>query len=110
MSNRRSEATLVSSTRDLTLKLETVAKGGRLRCAMIRTGIWPSPGWSCRRGIRTAGQLHRNLDGQGSAGEQRCGGPARAAAGIPTARPDSATTMPFTLEAMGELTSANGLL
>jgi len=35
---------------------------------------------SCRRGIRAAGQLHRNLDGQGSAGEQHLGargGPAR---------------------------------
>ena len=54
-------------------------EGGRLRCAMIRTGIWRSPG-SCRRGIRAAGQLHRNLDGQGSAGEQYLGargGPAR---------------------------------
>ena len=50
---------------------------------MIRTGIWRSPGWSCRRRIRAAGQLHRNLDGQGSAGEQHLGARGGPVRGVP---------------------------
>jgi hypothetical protein len=67
MSYRRSEATLVSSTR-FDSQTRNRGGGGRLRCAVKRTGIWRSPGWSCRRGTRPAGQLHRHLEGQGSAG------------------------------------------
>jgi hypothetical protein len=78
MSNGRSAATLVSSTRDLTLNSKLWRRFEFTICSDTNRYLIISR--SFRHGIRAAGQLHRNLDGPGSAGEQYLGargGPAR---------------------------------